>query len=56
MGTETDYTFSYLLERNKYFRFDIILLYVTVPSYLYYFEFRVFDPEDLVANFSLMGL
>ena len=55
MGTDTDYSFSYLRERSKYFRLDIILLYFTIPFYVYYFEMRVFDSEDLVANFSLLG-
>jgi hypothetical protein len=56
MGADTQYSFSYLRERNKYFRLDIVLLYFTIPAYLYYFETRVFDSEDLVANFTLIGL
>ena len=38
------------------YRLDIILLYFTIPAYIYYFEMRVFNSEDLAANFSLMGL
>lgn len=56
MASDTAYKFSYLRERNKYLRLDVILLYFTIPSYIYYFEMRVFDSEDLAANFSLMGL
>lgn len=56
MGVDTDYTFRYLRERNKYFRIDILFMYFTIPAYIYWFEARVFDQEDLVANFSLIGL
>ena len=56
MSDDTDYTFSYLYERNKFFRLDVIMIYLLVPAYGYYFQFRVFDAEDLVANFSLIGV
>ena len=56
MGEETDYSFRYLYERNRFLRLDLILMYLLVPLYLYYFKFRVFDAEDLIANFSLIGV
>jgi len=56
MSEDTDYSFSYLSERNKFLRLDLLLMYVWMPSYYYYFGIRVFDSEDLVANFSLIGV
>lgn len=56
MGAETDYTFTYLYERNRFLRLDLVLMYILVPCYGYYFGFRVFEAEDLVANFSLIGM
>lgn len=56
MDEEVEYSFKYLRELNIYFRRNVILLFVLIPSYVYWFTTRIFDREDLIANFSFIGM
>lgn len=56
MDEEVEYSFKYLRELNFYLRRNVILLFISIPLYVYWFETRIFDKEDLVANFSFIGL
>ena len=56
MDEEVEYSFKYLRVLNIYFRRNVILLFILIPLYIYWFETRIFDREDLVANFSFIGM